>query len=281
MRLTTLRIDRGTAAGRIEGEEVVELPYPDLGALLAHADWRDRAGADGGHRAAFAGAALAPVVPHPPKIICVGLNYRGHILEMGRELPEHPTLFAKYGNALLGPHDDLVIPDVSDRVDWEVELGVVIGAPGRRLSPEDALGIIAGYTVVNDISMRDWQWRTGEWLQGKSFVASTPVGPVLVTPDEVDHGRDLALSCSVDGAVMQSSRTSDLLFSPAQIVAYVSQFTSLQTGDLIATGTPGGVGAGRDPQVFLRAGQVVRTTVEGIGSLVNACVRDVAGSERQ
>ncbi len=277
MRLTTLRTDRGTAAGRIDGEEVVELPYPDLCALLAQADWPERATAEGGDRTLFADAVLAPVVCHPPKIVCVGLNYRSHILEMGRDLPEHPTLFAKYGNALIGPTDDLVIPAVSEQVDWEVELGVVIGAPGRRLSPEQALGCIAGYTVVNDISMRDWQWRTGQWLQGKTFEASTPVGPVLVTPDEVDHGRDLALTCSVDGVEMQSSRTSDLLFSPAEIVAYISQFTTLQPGDLIATGTPGGVGAGREPQVFLRPGQVLRTTVEGIGSLQNPCVADGSG----
>lgn len=279
MRLTTLRTGRGTAAGRVEGEEVVKLPYPDLGALLATAEWPERAADEGGARVAFADTALAPLVLHPPKIVCVGLNYRSHILEMGRELPAYPTLFAKYSNALLGPTDDLVIPAVSDRVDWEAELGVVIGAPGRRLSPDAAREVIAGYTVVNDISMRDWQWRTGEWLQGKAFEASTPVGPVLVTPDEVGHAHDLALSCSVDGTVMQASRTSDLLFSPAEIVAYVSQFTSLQPGDLIATGTPGGVGAGRDPQVFLRPGQVVRTTIEGIGSLLNTCVSDIAGSE--
>ncbi len=278
MRLTTLRTGRGTAAGRLEGEEVVELPYADLGALLAMPDWLARAAVEG-RRSAFTTAALAPLVPRPPKIVCVGLNYRSHILEMGRELPPHPTLFAKYSDALLGPTDDLVIPAVSGRVDWEVELGVVIGAPGRRLSPAEALTVIAGYTVVNDISMRDWQWRTSQWLQGKSFEASTPVGPVLVTPDEVDHGRDLALSCSVDDTVMQASRTSDLLFSPAEIVAYVSQFTSVQPGDLIATGTPGGVGAGRDPQVFLHPGQVLRTTVEGIGSLLNTCVLEIPVGE--
>ncbi|MDQ6874764.1 MAG: fumarylacetoacetate hydrolase family protein [Actinomycetota bacterium] len=277
MRLTTVRTEAGTAAGRVEGDEIVELPYADVGALLAQADWAGRATAGDGRRHPLAGAALATLVPRPPKIICVGLNYRSHILEMGRELPEHPTLFAKYTNALLGPTDDLVIPAGSDQVDWEVELGVVLGAPGRRVSAEQALGIIAGYTVVNDISMRDWQWRTGQWLQGKTFEASTPVGPVLVTPDEVDHGRDLALTCSVDGVGMQSSRTSDLLFSPAQIVAYISQFTTLQPGDLIATGTPGGVGAGRDPQVFLHPGQVVTTTIEGIGSLENACVADDGG----
>jgi len=277
VRLTTLRTDgtaAGTAAGRVEGDEVVQLPYDDLGALLAYPDWAELATAGEGPRTALAGAALAPLVPHPPKIVCVGLNYRSHILEMGRELPAHPTLFAKYANALLGPADDLLIPAASDKVDWEVELGVVIGAPGRRLSAGEAESLIAGYTVVNDISMRDWQWRTTEWLQGKTFEASTPVGPVLVTADEVGDPGALDLSLTVDGAVMQSSNTADLLFSAAEIVAYISQFTSLQPGDLIATGTPGGVGVGRDPQVFLRPGQVVRATVEGIGFLENTCVED-------
>jgi len=282
VRLTTLRTTvgtptgtaAGTAAGRVEGDEVVQLPYADLGALLAHPDWRDLAATGEGPRTAFAAADLAPLVPHPPKIICVGLNYRSHILEMGRDLPAHPTLFAKYANALLGPTDDLVIPAASDQVDWEVELGVVIGAPGRRLSVGEAEAIIAGYTVVNDISMRDWQWRTTEWLQGKTFEASTPVGPVLVTADELGDPGALDLSLTVDGEVMQSSNTADLLLSAAEIVAYVSQFTSLQPGDLIATGTPGGVGVGRDPQVFLHPGQVVRATVEGIGSVQNTCVED-------
>lgn len=278
MRLATVATGEGERAAVVRDDGVVLVDgYPDVGALL-----RDGAGglqAAGraqrtGDASPLDAAQLRRPILRPGAVVCVGLNYRSHILEMGRELPAHPTLFAKYANALLGPADDLLIPAASDKVDWEVELGVVIGAPGRRLSAGEAESLIAGYTVVNDISMRDWQWRTTEWLQGKTFEASTPVGPVLVTADEVGEPGALDLSLTVDGAVMQSSNTADLLFSAAEIVAYISQFTSLQPGDLIATGTPGGVGVGRDPQVFLRPGQVVRATVEGIGFLENTCVED-------
>jgi acylpyruvate hydrolase len=138
----------------------------------------------------------------------------------------------------------------------------------------DALDHIAGYAVLNDVSMRDWQYRTLQWLQGKTFERATPVGPWMVTPDEVDHAADLRVSCEVDGQLMQEARTSDLLFRPADVVAYISSFVTLEPGDLIATGTPGGVGHARDPQIFLRPGNVVRTAIEGIGELVNECVSD-------
>jgi acylpyruvate hydrolase len=221
---------------------------------------------------AFTDASFAPLVPHPEKIFCVGLNYRAHILEMSRELPDYPTLFAKFASGLIGAHDDLVLPLVSKAVDWEVELGVVIGRRIRRATLEQAHDAIAGFTVVNDISMRDWQARTTQYLQGKAFDASTPVGPVLVTGDEIGDAVDLEVRCELDGIVMQRGRTSDLLFGPTAVVSYISQFATLCPGDLISTGTPGGVGAGRDPQVFLEPGQVLTTAIEGIGSCVNRCV---------
>ena len=272
MRLATIRTATGTRAARVEGEVLVPLDHEDVGALLA------AFGMDGAAEAPAAGdpvpvteAELAPVVTRPSKILCVGLNYRNHILEMGHQLPEHPTLFAKFADALIGAHDDLVLPAMSNQVDWEAELGVIIGAPLRRATLQQAREAIAGYTVVNDISMRDWQWRSSQWLQGKTFDRATPVGPVLVTPEEVDHARDLEVRCEVDGVVMQHSRTSDLLFDPAAAVAYISQFTTLRPGDLIATGTPGGVGAARDPKLFLKPGQIVRTSIEGIGACRNIC----------
>jgi len=194
---------------------------------------------------------------------------------MSRALPGYPTLFAKFASGLIGAHDDLVLPSVSNAVDWEVELGVVIGRQIRRATIEEARHAIAGFTVVNDISMRDWQRRTTQFLQGKAFDASTPVGPVLVTGDEIGDAADLEVRCEVDGVVMQRGRTSDLLFGPAAIVSYISQFATLCPGDLISTGTPGGVGAGRDPQVFLQPGQVLTTAIEGIGSCVNHCVAEV------
>jgi acylpyruvate hydrolase len=216
-------------------------------------------------------------VPRPGKVICVGLNYRAHILEGGREPPQYPTLFAKFADSLLGARDDLVLPSVSERVDWEVELGVVIGRPVHRATPAEAAAAIAGYTVINDVSMRDWQNRTLQWLQGKAFEQCTPAGPYLVTPDEVGHAADLEVRCEVDGAVMQQARTSDLLFGPAEIAAYASQVITLKPGDLIATGTPAGVGAARTPPVFLRPGNVLRTWIEGLGECVNRCVAEKAG----
>jgi acylpyruvate hydrolase len=274
MRLATIRRpDGATVAARLDGEELVLLPAPDLVTLLAEPGWRESAGSATGERIALADADLAPAV-RPQKVICVGLNYRSHIEEMGRGFPDHPTLFIKFPDSLTGPYDDLVIPRVSAEVDWEVELGVVIGRPARRVDEAGAAACIAGYTVVNDISMRDWQWRTTQWDQGKNFEASTPVGPFVVTGDEIGDAADLEVTTRVDGQTMQTGRTCDLLFGPAAIVSYASQFTTLRPGDLIATGTPGGVGAGRDPKVFLAAGQMLETAIEGIGACRNLLVED-------
>ncbi len=279
MKLATVRTADGTRAARLEGDRLLLFKVSDVGTLLASTDPESRMDAiadlESTGQIVVAEASFAPLVPHPEKIFCVGLNYRGHILEMSRALPGYPTLFAKFASGLIGAHDDLVLPSVSNAVDWEVELGVVIGRQIRRATIEEARHAIAGFTVVNDISMRDWQRRTTQFLQGKAFDASTPVGPVLVTGDEIGDAADLEVRCEVDGVVMQRGRTSDLLFGPAAIVSYISQFATLCPGDLISTGTPGGVGAGRDPQVFLQPGQVLTTAIEGIGSCVNHCVAEV------
>jgi acylpyruvate hydrolase len=276
MRFATIRTDQGTTAALLDGDVLVPLDAADVGEILAGGGEGRGRPRQGGRPVPVTEADFAPVVTRPGKVICVGLNYRAHILETGRELPEYPTLFAKFADTLLGPRDDLVLPSVSDRVDWEVELGVVIGSPVYRATPEQAAAAIAGYTVVNDVSMRDWQARTLQWLQGKMFEHSTPAGPYLVTPDEVGDAADLEVRCEVDGAVMQQSRTSDLLFKPAEIVAYASQAITLKPGDLIATGTPGGVGNARKPPVYLRPGNVLRTWIEGIGECVNPCVAEKA-----
>jgi acylpyruvate hydrolase len=272
MRLATIRRAGTTAAARLEGEELVVLPYPDVVALLAEPGWRQAAAA-GGERVALADADLGPAV-RPAKVFCVGLNYVSHIEEMGRVFPDHPTLFIKFPDTLTGPYDDVVVPSLSAEVDWEVELGVVVGRAVRRADEAEAAQSIAGYTVVNDVSMRDWQWRTTQWDQGKNFEASTPVGPFVVTGDEIGDAADLEVTCRVDGEVMQIARTCDLLFKPAVLVSYASQFTTLRPGDLIATGTPGGVGAGRNPRVFLAPGQVLETAIEGIGACRNLMVED-------
>ena len=270
MRLLTVRGPDGTRAARMEDERVVEVepPHEDVGALLASGALESA-----GSGRSLDDVELAPVVTRPDKIICLGLNYRSHIEEMGGEPPPHPTLFAKFASALVGAHDPITLPAESAMVDWEAELAFVIGTRVRHAERDEARAAIAGYTILNDVSMRDWQWRTSEWLQGKTWEGSTPVGPALVSPEEVDHADDLLLRCELDGQLMQEARTSDLLFRPADIVSYVSTITTLEPGDLISTGTPAGVGAGRQPPVFLQPGQVVRTTIEGLGELVNECVR--------
>ena len=275
MRLATIRTEYGTTAARLDGDMLVPLDAADVGEVLAAGGLgRPRAGAA---PVPAAEADFAPVVPRPGKIICVGLNYRAHILETGRDLPQYPTLFAKFADTLLGPGDDLVLPSISERVDWEVELGVIIGQPLYRATSEEAAAAIAGYTVINDVSMRDWQRRTLQWLQGKMFEHSTPAGPYLVTPDEVDNAADLEVRCEVDEDVMQQARTSDLLFGPAEIVSYASQVITLRPGDLFATGPPGGVGDARKPPIYLRPGNVLRTRIEGLGECVNHCVPDKNG----
>jgi acylpyruvate hydrolase len=208
-------------------------------------------------------------------VVCVGLNYRNHIQEMGRDLPQHPTLFAKFADSLIGAHDDIVRPAETDAFDWEVELAVVIGAPVRRATTKQAEAAIAGFTVLNDITARDWQFRTREWLQGKTWDSTTPVGPWLVTPDEVGGVRPaLEVRLTVDGEVMQDDTTGDLLFDPVALVEYVSTVTRLNPGDLIATGTPGGVGHARKPERYLVGGETVVAEIEGIGRLENRVVKE-------
>jgi acylpyruvate hydrolase len=274
MRLVTIRTANGTRAGRLEGDQVVELDFSDVGALLAGGDAAMRAATSAdGPRHAYASVDLAPVIPHPPKSICVGQNYMAHIAEMGSQPPDYPTLFAKYTRALIGPRDDIVLPKVSDNVDWEVELAIVIGKEARHVSGDAAMDAVAGWTILNDVSVRDFQRRTAQFLQGKTFEKSTPVGPALVTRDEVD-ATNLRLVTEVDGKVVQDSSTSDLLFKPVDIIAYISQIITLEPGDIIATGTPSGVGAGRKPPVWLQPGQTMVTRVEGLGELVNRCVKE-------
>jgi acylpyruvate hydrolase len=274
MKLVTIRTAGGTRAARLEGDTVIELPASDVGAVLAgEAGGMESAANASGARHALDEVELAPLIPRPPKIICVGQNYMAHIAEMGSQPPEYPTLFAKYTRALIGPRDDIVLPKVSDNVDWEVELAVVIGSEGRHLTPDNALDVVAGWTILNDVSVRDYQRRTQQFLQGKTFERTTPVGPALVTKDELDAS-DLALSTEIDGQIMQESTTADLLFKPAEIVAYISQIITLEPGDIIATGTPSGVGAGRKPPVWLREGQTVVCKIAGIGELINRCVKE-------
>ncbi|OMH23650.1 hypothetical protein BKD30_12240 [Tersicoccus phoenicis] len=278
MRLATLRTTSGATAGRTvavstvavrqDGDAFVEIDgYADLGQLFARPDWRGIAAAAEGAKHPIDGADLAPVVPNPSKVLCVGLNYASHITEMGRDLPEYPTLFAKFAETLTGPYDDVELPEADPAIDWEAELTVVIGRTARRVSEAEAGQYIAGYTVANDISMRTYQFRTKEWLQGKMWEASTPVGPVVVTPDEL--AKDAAITTEIDGQQMQVGSIGDLVHGPEFLVSYISQIITLNPGDLILTGTTGGVGRARTPEVYITDGQTVKTRIEGIGELVN------------
>jgi acylpyruvate hydrolase len=275
MQLATVRIDGGTAAVLLDGDELVEIGAPDVGALLREPDWRERASAAGGRRHPVDGADFAPLIPRPDKVICVGLNYRDHIAETGNDTPTHPTLFAKFTSALIGANDDIVLPAVSDSVDWEAELAVIIGAPARHVSGQAAVDAVAGFAVLNDVSVRDWQRRTQQWLQGKTFESTTPVGPYLAVrePSE-DADIDREIVCEVDGEMRQKSTTGNVVFGPSALVEYISTILTLQPGDVIATGTPGGVGGARKPPLFLHDGEIVATRISGVGELRNRCRKE-------
>ncbi|MCX4967215.1 fumarylacetoacetate hydrolase family protein [Streptomyces sp. NBC_00654] len=279
MKLATIRTPDATRAVKLEGSVLVDLGEADLGTLLAQPDWAGiaaaRTVASGAATYDVEGADFAPVVPQPSKVICVGHNYSGHIKEMGRELPSYPTLFPKFADTLTGANDPIEKPAETGALDWEVELVVVIGKPVRRASEDEAAAAIAGFTVMNDVSMRDWQFRTIEWTQGKIWDSSTPVGPYLVTPDEVGGVRPaLEVSTTVDGRVMQRDNTGTLLFDPVFLVRYVSTITRLNPGDLIATGTPAGVGHARDPKIYLAGGETVVTEIAGLGACTNVIVEE-------
>jgi acylpyruvate hydrolase len=275
MKLATLRTGTTTTAARLDGEVYTEITgCPDVGALLAQENWRRLAADAAGPTHPADQAQLETIVPAPSKILCVGLNYRAHIQEMGRDLPAYPTIFAKFSETLTGPRDAIEAVAEDAQLDWEGELVVIVGKRAYKVNEEEAGACIAGYAVANDISMREWQFRTKEWLQGKIWAASTPVGPVMVTADAFDPAA-ATLRTTVNGQVMQEHSTGDLLFTPEHLIAYLSTMLPLNPGDVILTGTPGGVGRARDPQVFLSPGDVVEIEIEGIGTLTNTMVDPV------
>jgi ureidoglycolate lyase len=219
---------------------------------------------------------VGPVVPQVGKFICVGLNYADHAAEAGMPVPAEPILFAKATSAVCGPDDGILIPPGSEKTDWEVELGIVIGKPARHVAEADALSHVAGYCVVNDVSERAYQIeRGGQWVKGKSYDSFGPIGPWLVTPDEVADPQALRLWLEVDGQRMQDGSTATMIFGVAHLISYISRFMSLQPGDVIATGTPPGVGMGQKPApVYLRPGQTLRLGVEGLGEQVQTTRAD-------
>ncbi len=211
-------------------------------------------------------------IKRPGKIVCVGLNYRDHAEEQGAPLPEAPLLFAKWPNALIGPGEPIVIPPIVTKADYEAELGVVIGERVRHASAENALEAVAGYVCLNDVSARDLQFADGQWTRGKSPDTFCPVGPRLVPREELPDPQSLAIRAILNGETMQESSTANMVFGVADLIAYVTQAITLEPGDLIATGTPAGVGAFRKPPVFMQPGDEITIEIEGLGSLTNPVV---------
>jgi 2-keto-4-pentenoate hydratase/2-oxohepta-3-ene-1,7-dioic acid hydratase in catechol pathway len=215
----------------------------------------------------------APVID-PQKIIGIGLNYRDHAIETGMEIPSEPIVFAKFPSSLIGPDDAIQLPTASSQVDYEAELVIIVGKRARNVAESDSMRFIAGYTVGNDVSARDWQLKKpgGQWLLGKSFDTFSAIGPALVTKDEVPTPGELAIGMRLNGETVQHSSTHQLIFGIAKLISYLSQVCTLEPGDLIFTGTPPGVGMARKPPLFLQPGDVCEAYVESLGSLLNPCV---------
>jgi acylpyruvate hydrolase len=276
MRLATLRLPGGTNAAVVHDDLAIGLPaYEDVGALLRDEGRgleaaREAAASEQGRP--YEKADILRPVLSPGATVCVGLNYRTHILEMGRELPTSPTLFSKLARAMTDPYADVAMPAASEKVDYEAELAVVIGRRGRRISPDDAWDHVAGLTVLNDVTARDFQKRTIQWFAGKTFQESTPWGPWIVTPDEVGPLEELELRLDVNGEERQRAKLGDLVFDVPSLVADLSQIVELAPGDLIATGTPGGVGHAQDK--LLTEGDVVTVAIDRVGEIVNRFVAE-------
>ena len=278
MKLVTYGESGQERIGAVAGSEIVDLQSADaslpgtvLGVLEAEAvEAVSRAVESGaGTRTPLADARLASPIPRPPKIVCVGLNYLDHATEQNMPLPEHPLLFSKATSSVVGPYDDVVLPAESEQVDYEVELAVVIGKTATAVSEADAYDYVAGYTVANDVSARDIQFRQQQWHQGKSYDTFCPMGPWMVTKDEIPDPNALAVKLTLNGTVLQDSNTDNLIFNVPTLVSRISSAMTLLPGDVISTGTPAGVGVFRDPKILLKAGDYMETWVEGIGTLKN------------
>ena len=276
MKIARCLVDGEARPARVEGDQVaiVEPPQPDWGAdplaWLRHA----RSAPAAGYRAVGEVRFLAPL--RPGKVVAIGLNYPDHASEGGREVPEQPLVFAKFPSSVIGPGEPITWSrKLTDKVDYEAELGVVIGRPAREVRQDEALSYVFGYTCLNDVSARDLQFGDRQWVRGKSLDTFCPLGPWVVTADEIPDPQALAIRCVVSGEVLQEGTTADMFFSVAELVSRLSHAFTLEPGDVIATGTPPGVGVYRSPQRLLRDGDEVTVAIEGIGELRNPCaVRD-------
>lgn len=285
MRLARFELDGTTRLGAVVDDAVVdlstaapELPVEPLAFLAGgEAAWGRAAGAaadPGSARVPLADVRLRAPIPRPGKLLAIGLNYQSHLDETGRERPEFPVFFTKQSTCVIGPGDPIHVPRASSMVDFEGELGVVIGRRCRHLTPETAMAAVAGYLVVHDVSVRDWQRRSPTMMLGKSFDTHGPLGPWITSADEVPDPHDLRLRTWVDDDLMQDASTGEMLFSIVDQLVTLSTVMTLEPGDVIATGTPAGVGVARTPPVFLAPGDVVRIEIEGLGVLENPVIAE-------
>lgn len=290
MRLCTFDLDGAARIGAERDGTIVDLRAvdpglpPTLRALLAAGDdalaraGRAAASARSDQRYASERVRLRPPIPDPEKILCIGLNYRDHAAEVKLELPQHVTVFAKWNNVLVGDGEPFVIPALSHRVDYEAELAFVIGRRAQQVAEDDAYAYIAGYTCFNDVSVRDYQMRTSQWTMGKNFDTHGPCGPFLVTRDEVPDPQNLRIRTIIGDETLQDSTTANLIFTVPRLLAELSAVMTLEPGDMVATGTPAGVGTARTPKRWIKPGERVRIEIEGVGALENPAVAEVAAA---
>jgi 2-keto-4-pentenoate hydratase/2-oxohepta-3-ene-1,7-dioic acid hydratase in catechol pathway len=269
MKLVTYDAGAGPRAGVQTADGIVDAGFSTAGTLLRSDALGKLAGLQGDP---IAGARLLPPVTDPEKIICIGLNYRSHAEEQGAEPPATPTFFAKFRNALAAPGADVALPSYSSKVDYEAEVAFVIGRRAKDVSEADALDYVAGYMLMNDLSARDMQFATPQWMPGKVFDGAAPSGPWFVTADEAGAHDAIAIELRLNGEVMQSSSTADLVHSVPALVAYLSKLMTLEPGDIVSTGTPGGVGSLRDPKVWLKPGDEVVVESPTLGRLATKLV---------
>ncbi len=288
MKLATFTHGGATRIGLVEGDEIVDLAAaaPDLPREMVafleagrEALTRAHAASADGPRVPLVDAKLEAPIRRPPKFLAVGLNYADHVAESGMETPKHPTVFNKQSTCVVGPDDPVHVPRASHVLDYEGELGFVIGRRCRHVSRDDAPDCIAGYLAVNDVSVRDWQLRTPTWTMGKSFDTHGPIGPWIATSDELPDPHQLRLRTWVNDELRQDSNTKELIFDCFGLVEHFSTAFTLEPGDVVATGTPAGVGIGMKPPRLLQAGDVVRVEIEGIGELRNPVIDEPAGGK--
>ena len=266
MRLVSYRGERGIRAGILADDRVIDAGESVRGLIAAEGGLEALTGSEGGG-VPITEVELLPPVPDPEKIVCIGLNYRSHVEEAGMEPPESPTFFAKFRNALAPAGSAVPLPAASGKVDFEAEVAFVVGRSAREVAAEDALDHVAGYSLLNDLSARDLQFGTPQWMPGKVFDGSAPFGPALVTPDEAGPHDAIEIALDLNGERMQQASTSDLIFSVPELVARLSRLMTLEPGDVIATGTPSGVGSTRDPRVWLAPGDRIEISSPTLGRL--------------